>query len=53
MSNQIQCEEVGRTRIGKFVDNVQGKVGVPILLYFFGVPGIVCVLLWVFIFRGK
>ena len=35
------------------VDNINGRVGVPILLYFLGVPGGVCVLLWFFIFRGK
>lgn len=34
-------------------DNVNGKVGVPILLYFLGVPGIVVVLIWAFFFRGK
>ncbi len=35
------------------IDNVNGKVGVPILMYFLGVPGIVCVLAWAFFFRGS
>jgi hypothetical protein len=35
------------------IDNANGKVGVPILMYFLGVPGIVCVLAWAFFFRGK
>ncbi|MBC7385580.1 MAG: hypothetical protein H7301_05360 [Cryobacterium sp.] len=30
-----------------------GKVGVPILLYFLGVPGGLVILLWLFFFRGK
>ena len=32
--------------------NIEGRVGVPILLYFLGVPGFICVLLWLFVFRG-
>lgn len=35
------------------VDNAYGKVGVPILMYFLGVPGILCVLVWFLAFRGK
>jgi hypothetical protein len=35
------------------IDNVNGRVGVPILMYFLGVPGIVCVLAWLLFFRGK
>lgn len=30
-----------------------GRVGPPLLLWFLGVPGGVCILLWVFFFRGK
>lgn len=29
-----------------------GKVGVPILMWLLGVPGVVCVLAWIFFFRG-
>lgn len=35
------------------IDNVYGKVGVPILMYFLGVPGGLCLLVWFFAFRGK
>ncbi len=35
------------------LDNIQGKVGVPILLYILGVPGIVVILIWFFFFRGQ
>ncbi|QLY24854.1 hemerythrin domain-containing protein [Bdellovibrio sp. KM01] len=35
------------------LDNIQGKVGVPILLYILGVPGFVVILLWFFFFRGE
>lgn len=31
----------------------EGKVAVPLLLWFLGVPGFVVVLLWLFIFRGN
>jgi hypothetical protein len=31
---------------------MQGKVGIPILLWFMGVPGFVVVLLWLLFFRG-
>tara|TARA_B110001454_G_C12723068_1_gene435671 strand:+ start:6496 stop:6702 length:207 start_codon:yes stop_codon:yes gene_type:complete len=35
------------------VDDVNGRVAVPILLYLMGVPGIIVLLLWAFFFRGK
>ena len=35
------------------VDNVNGKVGVPILMYFLGVPGFLVFFLWLFFFRGE
>lgn len=34
------------------IRNNDGKVGVPILMWFLGVPGFVCVLAWLFFFRG-
>ena len=37
----------------KTIDNVNGRVGAPILMYFLGVPGFVCILAWLFFFRGK
>ncbi|MBC7419241.1 MAG: hypothetical protein H7328_00800 [Bdellovibrio sp.] len=39
--------------LNQVVDNVNGKVGVPILLYFLGVPGGLVILIWLFFFRGK
>lgn len=36
----------------KLVTDAQGRVGVPILLYFLGVPGIVVIAIWFFVFRG-
>lgn len=35
------------------INNVQGKVGVPILMYVLGVPGFVCVFAWLFYFKGQ
>lgn len=32
--------------------NSEGKVAVPILMWFLGVPGFVCIMLWLFIFKG-
>ncbi len=31
----------------------EGRIAVPLLLWFLGVPGFVVVLLWLFIFRGQ
>lgn len=42
-----------QTRLTVFLDNANGRVGIPILLYFLGVPGIIVLLLWVVFFRGK
>ena len=35
------------------VSNAYGRVGMPILLYFLGVPGALVILLWLFFFRGR
>ncbi len=40
-------------KLKAFVDDVNGRVAVPILLYLMGVPGVVVLLLWAFFFRGK
>lgn len=37
----------------ELVEDVQGKVAVPILMYILGVPGFVCILAWLFFFKGK
>lgn len=34
------------------IANVNGKIGVPILLYLLGVPGVVVIVLWALFFRG-
>ena len=33
--------------------NAEGRVAPPLILWFLGVPGSVCLLLWVFFWRGK
>lgn len=33
--------------------NEDGRVAVPILLWFMGVPGFLVILLWFFFFRGS
>jgi hypothetical protein len=40
-------------KINTYLENIQGKVGVPILLYILGVPGFLCILIWLFFFKGK
>lgn len=42
-----------KKQMDTFVDNVNGKVAVPILMYILGVPGFVCILAWLFFFKGK
>ena len=37
----------------EMVNNVQGRVGVPILMYVLGVPGFLCILAWLFFFKGR
>ena len=36
----------------KLIRQIEGKVGIPLLLWFLGVPGFVCIILWMFFFRG-
>ena len=35
------------------IDNINGKIAVPILLYFLGVPGLFVLIIWAFFFRGR
>lgn len=42
-----------KSKTQSLIDNVNGRVGVPILMYVLGVPGFVCVLAWLFFFKGK
>lgn len=40
-------------QLKELINNVEGRVGVPILMYVLGVPGFFCVLAWLFFFKGK
>lgn len=42
-----------KKQMNSLIDNVNGRVGVPILMYVLGVPGFICVLAWLFFFKGK
>jgi hypothetical protein len=35
------------------LDNENGRVAVPIALWFLGVPGFLVIILWFFFFRGN
>lgn len=37
----------------EMIVDAQGRVMVPILMYLLGVPGLLCILIWAFFFRGK
>lgn len=45
--------KVAKKQMRSLIDNVNGKVAMPILMYVLGVPGFVCVLAWLFFFKGK
>jgi hypothetical protein len=45
--------KLAKKKMDTLIDNVNGRVGVPILMYFLGVPGFVCILAWLFFFKGK
>lgn len=36
----------------KLVHDANGRVAIPIMLYFLGVPGLLVFILWVLFFRG-
>lgn len=40
-------------RKANIIKNDTGKVGVPILMYILGVPGVVCVFAWLFFFKNN
>jgi len=47
-------EKVKRLMVkANILQNNDGKVAVPILMYALGVPGFLVVLAWLFFFRGK
>lgn len=39
-------------KVTEVIDNVNGRVAVPIMMYFLGVPGFIVILAWLFFFRG-
>ena len=41
------------TNARAFGRKVEGKVLPPLLLWMLGVPGGICLILWLFFFRGK
>jgi hypothetical protein len=42
-----------KKQVKDLVDNANGRVGAPILMYALGVPGFLCILAWFFFFRGR
>lgn len=40
-------------QIQKFIDNVNGRVAVPIIMWMLGAPLGLVILLWFFFFRGR
>jgi hypothetical protein len=53
---KMKCElSMFKQNINKIltiVDDINGAIGIPILLYFIGVPGILVIILWAIFFRG-
>lgn len=39
--------------IKNVIDNVNGRVAAPLIMWFLGVPGFLVIILWFFFFRGK
>lgn len=52
MKQQIEIITDQARQIKNLATDEQGGIGAPVLLYFLGVPGIICVALWLFFFRG-
>ena len=42
-----------KTKANNLIANIQGRVGVPVLMYLVGVPAFFTILVWMFFFRGK
>ena len=40
-------------KVKEVIDNVNGRVAAPILMYLLGVPGFLVILIWFFFFRGR
>ncbi len=42
-----------KRQLEKFIDNVNGRIAVPILLFFLSVPATVLLFLWAFFFPAR
>lgn len=42
-----------KKQLKDLIDNANGRVAVPILMYVLGVPGFLVILAWFFFFRGR
>lgn len=47
------CMKTLKEKIKFVKDDVEGRVLPPLILYMLGVPGIIVIVLWFFIWRGK
>lgn len=42
-----------KKQFANVIDDANGRVAVPILMYVLGVPGFLVILAWFFFFRGR
>jgi hemerythrin superfamily protein len=42
-----------KPNLKSFINNISGRIAVPILLYFLGVPGFFVIVIWALFFRGN
>lgn len=49
----IEPQKLSKPRMMSFLDHANGKVGIPILLYLLGVPGVIVLGLWAVFFRDR
>ena len=50
--NQLNETTQNKSRFMQTIDNVNGGIAIPAIMYFMGVPLVVVVLLWALFFRG-
>lgn len=50
MLQENKIDSIGESR--PILQQEDGKIALPILLWFMGVPGFIVILLWAFFFRG-
>lgn len=39
-------------QVTQFIEDANGRLAIPIMLYLLGVPGFLVIALWLFFFRG-